>query len=106
MVFLLIIGTMSPFDIFFCKSRDGSACRQAKPEANTWQSGARSHPAIFGLYLAQAGMFCWVAPRVARTAATDEFGRARAYSDPMESDRGSSFLFSRIFFTQTGVHFA
>jgi hypothetical protein len=30
----------------------------------------------------------------------------RAYSDPIELDLGSSFLFLRVFFTRTGIHFA
>jgi hypothetical protein len=30
----------------------------------------------------------------------------RAFSDPMESEKVSSSLFYRIFFTRTGVHFA
>jgi hypothetical protein len=31
---------------------------------------------------------------------------ARAYSDPIEWDRGSSFFVLRVFLTRTGVHFA
>ncbi|MGO9392137.1 hypothetical protein, partial [Rhodoblastus sp.] len=30
----------------------------------------------------------------------------RAFSDPIESDPGSSFLFLRVFFMRTGIHFA
>jgi hypothetical protein len=30
----------------------------------------------------------------------------RASSDPIESDRDFSFLFLRVFFTRTGIHFA
>jgi hypothetical protein len=29
-----------------------------------------------------------------------------AFSDPIESGRGSGFLFIRAFFTRTGIHFA
>ena len=32
--------------------------------------------------------------------------RARAFSDPIESDRGSSFLLLRVFLTRTCIHFA
>ena len=32
--------------------------------------------------------------------------RSRAFSVPIESERGSRSLFRRIFFTRTGVHFA
>jgi hypothetical protein len=39
-------------------------------------------------------------PRVPRKAA------ARQSPDPIESDRGSRFLFYRIFLTRTGIHFA
>jgi hypothetical protein len=31
---------------------------------------------------------------------------ARAFSDPIESDLGSSSLFLRVFLTRTGIHFA
>jgi protein-disulfide isomerase len=33
-------------------------------------------------------------------------GATRAFSDPIESDRGSSFLFLRVFLTRTGIRFA
>jgi hypothetical protein len=31
---------------------------------------------------------------------------AKAFRDPIESDRDSRFLFLRVFFTRTGIHFA